>query len=456
MLLAGALAAASLHAAPAHLGSHEVSIRNNFYQPVELAIDPGETITWTAIDGGHTATADDGSFDLPAAGTLAAGQSATWTAPSTDVTVPYGCRVHSSMRGAIIVGKGSPVPPPPIEPIEIRTVPSMDYPSIASAMVALPARARVEIAPGTYPESVIVQARAVPGVEPDISLVGVGDEPGDVRITGDGVRNTGVGVLADGVRIDNLTVTGFTSTGVFLDAVRGFVVERVSAIDNGSYGIRARGARAGRIAASEARGSSVAGIAIQDCNPCDVLVQGVHAHTSLAGLSGSGAGGLVVKDSLFTGNSVGIALKSLPGGAPQRGSHILNNVIEPGDGSLASGEMGALDIDAGAGVWIAGGWFNVIQGNVIGGERWGVLVTGFHLPVYGNKIVDNVLSAGTEAHLAWDGLGADTCFVGNRTNDGAAPATQPPVLHELYPCDRPTVGVPYPVVDVALLAAAVG
>ena len=171
----------------------------------------------------------------------------------------------------------------------------------------------------------------------------------------------------------------------------------------------------------------MAGIAIQDCDECDILVQDVRSDDNLAGLSASNAAAIVVRDSVFRGNGVGVVLKTLPVGeaAPQRGSHILNNLIEENTSSAFAGSLATLDLPAHAGVWIAGGWFNVVEGNEISGGAWGVLVTGFNSPAMNNRIVDNVLGASGDAHLAWDGIGASTCFAGNVLSDGSAPETQP-------------------------------
>jgi plastocyanin len=435
--------------AGAHIGSHEVSVHNNYFDPDLLGIDQGETVTWTAINGGHTVTADDGSFDMPPTGALMAGDTVTWTAPARDVTVRYRCRVHPGMAGLIKVGRGSAIEPPPPTPVEVRTVPSATYPTITSATAGLPLSARIEIAPGTYNESIVISA---PATDADITLVGLGTQPADVVISGGGTRNTGIGVLADGVRIQNLTVRNFTSTGILVRGVRRFSITGIDATDNGAYGVRTTGSARGHIAEAATTGSSRAGISIETCGDCDILVEGVRSQRNLVGLSATDAGALVVRDSSFSENGVGIAIRTTASqpSLARTGAHVIDNTITGNRSTTFAGDVGTLQIAAHAGVWIDGGRLNTIQSNQITGHAWGIVLTGFNGPSVGDRILDNVLSDADQAHLAWDGVGVATCFAGN-----VAAVSQPAMLQDLYPCTRVTVGAPYPLVDAALLAGGV-
>ena len=83
--------------------NHDVSITDDMkFDPEDLAINVGDTVTWTNNDGmGHTATSTDGpaSFD---SGNIAAG--ATWSFTFTEAgTYNYKCNYHSSMTAAITV-----------------------------------------------------------------------------------------------------------------------------------------------------------------------------------------------------------------------------------------------------------------------------------------------------------------------------------------------------------------
>lgn len=82
------------------VAKNSVQITNFSFSPATLIIKVGETVTWTNQDGiGHSATADDKSFDT---GILSQGKSGTITFSKAG-TYTYHCSIHPSMRGTIIV-----------------------------------------------------------------------------------------------------------------------------------------------------------------------------------------------------------------------------------------------------------------------------------------------------------------------------------------------------------------
>jgi amicyanin len=93
-------------AMPARGGSGTlVEIADFAFEPAELTITAGETVTWTNLDGvAHTATATDGSWDT---GLLDEGESGsiTFTTPGT---YDYRCTPHPSMTGRIVVEAATP------------------------------------------------------------------------------------------------------------------------------------------------------------------------------------------------------------------------------------------------------------------------------------------------------------------------------------------------------------
>jgi plastocyanin len=64
-------------------------------------INEGATVVWTLVEGGHTVTADDGSWGS-AATLVVSGQtfSHTFVAPGV---YTYHCQIHAQMRGVIVV-----------------------------------------------------------------------------------------------------------------------------------------------------------------------------------------------------------------------------------------------------------------------------------------------------------------------------------------------------------------
>ncbi len=77
-----------------------VTIQNMAFSPASLTVKVGDKVTWTNQDSvGHSATADDNSFDT---GVLSTGQSGSTTFSKAG-TYTYHCSVHPSMHGTIIV-----------------------------------------------------------------------------------------------------------------------------------------------------------------------------------------------------------------------------------------------------------------------------------------------------------------------------------------------------------------
>jgi plastocyanin len=97
---------------PARAGGTLVEIVDFAFEPAELTIEAGATVTWTNLDVvEHTATATDGSWDT---GLLEQGESGsiTFTTPGT---YDYLCTPHPSMTGRIVVvaaSQPSPTPAP--------------------------------------------------------------------------------------------------------------------------------------------------------------------------------------------------------------------------------------------------------------------------------------------------------------------------------------------------------
>lgn len=86
-------------ALPARAGTdHPVAIKGMKFDPAELSVAVGDTVTFTNMDGApHTGTAKDGSFDT---GRLSKGQSASVTIGAAGDHAFF-CAVHPSMKGVI-------------------------------------------------------------------------------------------------------------------------------------------------------------------------------------------------------------------------------------------------------------------------------------------------------------------------------------------------------------------
>lgn len=82
------------------MAKNAVTIQNMAFSPTTLTVKVGDKVTWTNQDSvGHSATADDNSFDT---GVIAQGQSGSNTFTKAG-TYTYHCKVHPSMTATIIV-----------------------------------------------------------------------------------------------------------------------------------------------------------------------------------------------------------------------------------------------------------------------------------------------------------------------------------------------------------------
>src|SRR5215213_6033552 len=97
--------AALLISVPAASAQDEmtVSIQDFFFDPGQLTVAPGTTVTW--VNKGpspHTTTADDGSWD---SGTLQQGEDFSFTFDQPG-TYTYHCSIHPDMTATVKVSGG--------------------------------------------------------------------------------------------------------------------------------------------------------------------------------------------------------------------------------------------------------------------------------------------------------------------------------------------------------------
>src|ERR671916_2943317 len=89
---------------PAPNSTITVDISNHAFNPAQLNVAPGTTVTFVNNDTEpHTATADNGLFDT---GVLQPGASFDVFLDGSG-TVTYHCELHPHMQGSIVVGQGS-------------------------------------------------------------------------------------------------------------------------------------------------------------------------------------------------------------------------------------------------------------------------------------------------------------------------------------------------------------
>lgn len=266
------------------------------------------------------------------------------------------------------------------------------------------------IAPGTYEEQLEVTT-------PDITIRGA--DRNTTIIDGGGVRPYGIVAMADGVRVENLTVTDATFYGLLFTGLHDesgpqaptasnyepwdaeqfpplqrFLADHITATNNGLYGIYAFNAQHGAITNSYASGSADSGLYVGQCNNCGILVADNIAERNAVGFENSNANdSVVVTGNRLTHNRVGLTLLSNYQEAfvPQTGNTIIGNLIANNveEASPAQAQGGFA-----TGIGLSGGIQNLITHNLITGHpRSGVVLENTEdLPAANNAFVANVFT----------------------------------------------------------------
>lgn len=368
--------------------------------------------------------------------------------------------------GVLAAGCGDD--PSDAEP-RIISVPG-EEPTIAAAVAAASAGDVIEIAAGTYRESV------------DVDVAGItirGADRNAVVLDGGDELANGFAVTADGVAIENLTVHSFTQNGVLFngatgelaagdvygagDAVlRGYRASYVTAYNNGLYGIYAFSARDGLIEHVAVSGHPDSGIYVGQCKPCNVVVRDVVAERNSIGYYGTnGSGGIYVIDSVFRRNRLGLAPNSqkVERLSPQAETVVAGNVIsdndDPDTPAIQEGFFGG-------GIAVGGGTRNtIVRNRVEGNDLAGILLVSLgEFPPRDNLVEGNVL-AGNGIDLVYAPTDVTTAL-GNCVRGNEYATSSPDAIEAALPCPGadapvdvvtpPTLTAP-PGVDYRLLAA---
>ncbi len=289
-----------------------------------------------------------------------------------------------------------------------------DAATLAEAAKLIAPGGVITIAPGRYKEQLEINTT-------DVTIRG--EDRNLTIIDGEGIRPYGIVATADGIRIENLTVTGATFYGVLITGMHDedgvnvpddggytpwlpnslyqplqrYLVDHVTAYNNGLYGIYALFAQHGVIRDSYASGSADSGIYVGQCEQCDALVTGNVAERNAVGFENANANDtVIVVGNRFSGNRVGLTLLSSYREAftPQHGTMVLGNLIsnntEQDSPSQAQGGFGI-------GVGISGGQYNgFLRNRITGNPRSAIILTNTEdLPALGNNFSENQFDDGT-------------------------------------------------------------
>lgn len=268
----------------------------------------------------------------------------------------------------------------------------------------------IQIAAGTYDEQLLIST-------PDITVRG--EDRNATIIDGGGVRPYGIVAMADGVRVENLTVANATFYGLLFTGLHDkngpsaptannyeqwdpkkfpplqrFLADHVTAVNNGLYGIYAFNSQHGEIRDSYASGSADSGLYVGQCSDCDILVAGNVAERNAVGFENSNASdSVVLAGNRLSGNRIGLTLLSSYQEAflPQKGNTVVGNLIS---NNAAAETPAQASGGFGTGIGISGGVGNLIERNTItGNPRAGVILNNAEdLAPYGNALVDNTFA----------------------------------------------------------------
>ena len=446
--------------------TQQVGINDNRFTPQEVRIEPGDTVIWSNQGARiHDVTSDKpGGFRSE---NLQQGDTFSHTF-NEEGFFYYHCSFHGSRRkigmwGLVIVGDPDPSTDPYAnlgqgeQDLRPKLVVPRDFPTIQKAVDRASPGSTIVVRPGVYKTRVVI-------TKPDIVLKGV-DRFRTVLHGQDKRRN---GIVVDGtknVTISNLTVRNYTGNGVFINNTRNYTVNKVDAIKGRTYGIYAFDSYDGLIKNSYAYGSGDGAFYIGQCLNCSAVITNVKATWSYLGYSGTNATGVVIKDSVFTHNAVGLAPNTLPTEdlGPNRGTFMYNNkVFNNNYASIPAAGFSdnPIGVAIGTGIWMPGVENNVAMNNMIWDHNsYGILVSqtiDSDLPI-NNTVVDNHIrnsdldEDGYGYDLAYDGTGGENCWEDNDFKG----ETGPPDIQTLYPCDpRTPSGTPYPPVQAHIYEAA--
>lgn len=292
---------------------------------------------------------------------------------------------------------------------ELIHVPA-DVATLQEAADAVTAGGTIVIAAGTYAETMQIAT-------PDVTVRG--EARNDTVIDGGGIRPFGIVAIADGITIENLTVTGALYYGVLVTGthdengptahgvdgyspfdparfppLQRFLIDHVTAYNNGLYGIYAFNSQHGVIRDSYASGSADSGFYVGQCRDCDILLTGNVAEANAVGYENANASdSVLVAGNRFSGNRVGMTLLSnyQEAFSPQRGNTVVGNLVSGND---AADSPAQADGGFALGIGISGGRDNLVTRNLVAGHaRAGIqLANTEDLAAAGNDLRGNAFA----------------------------------------------------------------
>lgn len=264
------------------------------------------------------------------------------------------------------------------------------------------------IGPGTYQESLEVTGD-------DITVRG--QDRNEVILDGELTRSNGVIATGARVTVENLTVRNFLQSGVLITGtsgvdgtgiargpdgylpentpppVPGYLVQAVTASNNGLYGIYSFNRTGGIIRDNIATGGSDSGIYVGQCVDCNAVVTDNILMDNAVGLEFANASSVAVHGNRIVDNRVGISVLSnyLEAHGPTKSVVIAGNLIANNNETQTPVQA---DGGFGIGIGLGGTIDALVRANTISSNSGvGIWITSSEdfSPV-GNHIVDNNFS----------------------------------------------------------------
>lgn len=223
--------------------------------------------------------------------------------------------------------------------------------------------------------------------------------------------------------VTGLMVRGFPSNGVFGYGTDGLTVTRVTAVNDGDYGISRFVSTHTLFAADTAIGNDEAGFYVGDSPDAATVVRNDIAFGNQFGIFIRHARQVVVTGNRLTGNCQGIIVldDGQPGGAGN--SVIVRNSVLRNNKFCAKHGDTPVDLQGG-GILLLGATHTVVTHNVVIGNRGaeinsgGIVVKSAHALTNGSDpdfdtIVGNFAFGNRPADLVWDGTGTGVLFIAN-------------------------------------------
>jgi Pectinesterase len=337
----------------------------------------------------------------------------------------------------------------------------------------------IKIKPGKYVEGVQVLGKKYNG----LTMKGTKSNPRKTILEGTnaqlpggtGIANNGIEISdAKNVTIKNMWVRDFAGNGVhFLDSdtsdnkitCKDFLADNVDVSFNRSYGLFAFGCAGGTFENSEGWGHGdsayyIGATPFQD-NPKTTVLKNLESYENVLGYSGTNSKYLVIKDSAFYNNGIGLVPNTLDSEPfePTGDSTIRHNDIfwnnfnyflpasEVKTVSNGLGSVGDLTLQYPTGIGVAlfgaDGW-TVKDNNIFGNFMWGLAEfsdpfnEGLDAVSQNNQVLNNAMGKdGTDTNGLYDfwvdGSGGGNCFSGNDSSTFAPTTDASATIGELYP-----------------------